>query len=182
MGWITPHSYVATAKIMRAHGDLGGAAAVEEMLHGDQLALDRWIKQGEFMFRTDTGFDAEQLAMLGAKAYMRAGGTIASTADWDQLGDTETFAWCNVGNKVLHQLESEDGLKFSEVVRKIYGWWAMPQGKDPLEWDTLPMEERVAWEAATRHLAWCLNCDDAAEGHDVGMWEQWAKEQLERRK
>ena len=134
------------------------------------------------MFRTDTGFDAEQLAMLGAKAYMMAGGAVASNEEWPQLDDDAQLAWCSVGDKTLHRLEGLDGVKFNEVARRIYGWWAASLGKDAADWDKESLEEQVAWEAAARHLAWCLNCDEPAEGHDVQMWEAWAAEQLEKRR
>ena len=131
------------------------------------------------MIKTETGFDANQLGVLGSRTYKAAGGVPASPGEWDGLDDSLQDAWIGVGAKAITLLEHCEGLSFKEVAKKVFSWWAMLTGTDPEGFETLPKSEQIAWEAVGRHLAYCFETEDPAEmWHMDAFWEQWSKEKL----
>ena len=102
---------------------------------------------------------------------------------WHMLPEDVQAAWLALAAEVIQIIVAAEDLPWAAIARQTYEAWArsIGRGRIALDWDGVPFEQRLGWEAAARHIANCVSFDDAksedVEGHEMA-WAAWARRKL----
>jgi len=126
-------------------------------------------------------FPGAELVGTVYNALRSAASASGSTWDeWHQLDENQQYALAQAVYFGTALVESADGAKWVDLAAQLcsrYHEFALPA----VQWGDKTPGEKAAWEAATRHLANCMDMDE--EEADLApheqRWREWASAKLQ---
>jgi hypothetical protein len=121
----------------------------------------------------ENGMSLDVLAETAHNVYNILAGSHPVT--WGQVPVQIQDVWGPIAAKAVVLIEAADGLKFKELAGELYRIWASGMAQKDKPFDSLPVRERLMWEAISRHLTNLIDSDGAsitASEHEQG-WKDW---------
>jgi hypothetical protein len=104
---------------------------------------------------------------------------------WTDLPEEVQLAWPQTVEVAVALITSSEGAHYTDLAREAYLTYARATGRGNVrvQWESLAPVQRLAWEAAVRHLTNCLSFDEPAaedmEAHE-SHWRGWVADRLEK--
>jgi len=116
------------------------------------------------------------LAATGFRAFCAALGT---DMNWLRLNEAQQQAWLILANKFDGLTDNLEGRTAQQATEFIYGFWCKGGGLAAMEWAEMPIGQRVAWEAACRHMWMCLETERKLDlVVEEQNWKAWAARKI----
>jgi hypothetical protein len=94
---------------------------------------------------------------------------------WHELTEGQQIGWHDAAAVSTAMIEEAVDLPWDTLASAAHKEYT--QNAKSVSWDAMPQRERVAWNAAVRHVANIMSCDDDGEedleSHER-RWQQWA--------
>ena len=105
------------------------------------------------------------------------------------LSPAWTNGWVGLARHAIVNIEKYNGLTMKSISNIMMQKWRKSSGVMEndvvIAMEDLPLEARLAWEAAARHLAYCC-CASEDEEFDMAvmeaMWPSWSRKRMEKEK
>jgi hypothetical protein len=96
-------------------------------------------------------------------------------APWAQVPGNIQDVWGPIAAKAVVVIEAAQDLAFKELATELYKTWALGMSVKDKPFDSLPVRDRLMWEAIGRHLTNFIDSDGASvepPEHEQ-RWKEW---------
>ena len=92
---------------------------------------------------------------------------------WDDLPEEAQDGWFRTVFVVKAETEEADSVPWAEIAQKAYEVYAKAVGAGSVPWNIIDLKQRVAWEAAARHILTLFEFEAPSEEDIESMEAGW---------